>query len=82
MTDGSCSTANESAKKISELAKEKGIRINTIAMMHPKAENPMQYIASVDFVVIINDGECKLHASATVDKPELDDVFFTVYHLS
>ena len=75
MTDGSCSTANASAKKISELAKEKGVRINTIAMMHPKAEKPMQYMAAVtggDFVIVTKEGECELHEAGSVKTPELD----------
>jgi len=75
MTDGSCATANESAQKISALAKEKGVRINAIAMMDPKAEKPMQYMAAVtggDFVVVNKAGECKLHEAGSVEKPELD----------
>lgn len=74
MTDGTCASANQSAVKIAAIAKEKGVRINTIAMMHPKAEKPMRYLAAKtggDFVVVTNSGKCELHKAGHVVCPNL-----------
>lgn len=61
MTDGSCSTADESSKVIAADALKKGVRIHSIAMMEPKAEKPMRFMAREtggDFVKITEDCEC------------------------
>ncbi len=76
MTDGSCNTAKESAIEAAEIAQEKGIRINTIAMMHPQAEKPMQYLAAKsggDFVIIDQKGECQLHEAGSVKCPKFEE---------
>lgn len=73
MTDGACSTADEASKMMAHAAKSKGVRINSIAMMEPKAEKPMRFMANKtggDFVVITEDCECHLEKAGEV---ELDD---------
>jgi len=75
MTDGSCSTANQSSIAAAALAKEKGVRINAIAMMEPKAEKPMRYLAAQtggDFVVVNKEGKCIVEKAGTVVCPHLE----------
>ena len=76
MTDGSCNTANRSALEIAKIAEEKKVRINTIAMMEPKAEKPMKYLAAKtggDFVVVNEKGECTLTKAGEVECPHLEE---------
>ncbi len=76
MTDGSCKTAKASAIAIAAEAKAKGVRINSIAMMEPKAERPMKYMAAEtggDFVVITKAGECELHEDQHLESPDLEE---------
>ncbi len=60
MTDGLAGNDSESiAKKISARAKAKGIQINTIAMMEPRASNAMKILSSANegsFTLIEEDG--------------------------
>lgn len=74
MTDGACSTADEASKMMAQEAKKKGVRINSIAMMEPKAEKPMRFMANKtggDFVIITKDCECHLEKAGEVElEPE------------
>lgn len=74
MTDGACSSAAESSKIISAEAQQKGVRINAIAMMEPKAEKPMRFLAHStggDFVTISKD--CKCHLEKAGEHDDHDD---------
>ncbi len=75
MTDGACSTADEASKLMAHEAKKRKVRINTIAMMEPKAEKPMRFMANKtggDFVIITEDCECHVEKAGDVSYEESD----------
>ena len=74
LTDGSNGSADESMKVAKELAteaKEKSIKVNTIALMEPKARESMSHLAKTtggEFSLIGADGKKVQQAGGGIKK--------------